>query len=133
MDSEGEHLEFIAHKGLYDIDCNLIIFSSEEIQAIENWGHWFMALVSGELKPFTEAQERFIKVMKRELVPISVEERAWFKYLGRKAVEKKYNDRLNVKYQTEDDTFYSSEDTKKMNRIAYGTISQIHNKGLSEK
>ncbi len=34
------------------------------------------------------------------------------------AVEKKYGDRLNVKYQTEDDTFYSREDKKKMNRIA---------------
>ena len=74
MNSKGEHLEFIANKGLYYIDCDLKIFSPEEIQAIEKWGHWFMALASGELKPFTEAQERFIQVMKRELGPISVEE-----------------------------------------------------------
>jgi uncharacterized protein len=133
MDSEGEHLEFIAHKGLYDIDCDLKIFSPEEIQLIEKWGHWFMALVSGELKPFTASQERFIKVMKREVDPISLEERAWFKYLGRKAVEKKYGDRLKIRYETENDTFYSREDKKKMNQITYGTISRIHHRGLSEK
>lgn len=63
--------------------------------------------------------------------PQTIEEKAWFKYLGRKAVEKKYGDRLKVKYQTEADTFYSREDKKKMNRITYGTISQIHNKGLT--
>jgi uncharacterized protein len=133
MDSKGEHLEYIAHKGLFNIDCDLKIFSKEEIEKIEKWGHWFMALVSGELKPFTESQERFIKVMKREIGPISVEERAWFKYLGRKAVEKKYGERLKVKYEAEDDTFYSIEDKKKMNRITYSTMAQNHHKGWSEK
>ncbi len=67
MNSKGEHLEYIAHKGLFNIDCNLIIFSKEEIEILEKWGHWFMALVSGELKPITEMQARFIKVMNREL------------------------------------------------------------------
>lgn len=133
MNSKGEHLEFNAHKGLFHIDCDLKIFSQEEIEIIEKWGHWFMALVSGELKPFTESQERFIKVMKGEIGPGSLEEKAWFKYLGRKAVEKKYGDRLKVKYEAEDDTFYSIDDRKKMNRITYGTIAQNHYKGLSEK
>jgi uncharacterized protein YifE (UPF0438 family) len=132
MDSKGEHLEYIAHKGLYEIDCNLKIFSPEEIQAIEKWGHWFMALVSGELKPFTDAQKRFIKVMGRDADPITTEEKAWFKYMGRKAVEKKYGDNLNVKYGAEKDSFYSREDKKKMNQITYGTISGIHHRGLSE-
>ncbi len=50
-----------------------------------------------------------------------------------KAVEKKYGDRLKVKYQVEDDTFYSIDDKKKMIRIAYGTMAQNHHKGLSEK
>jgi uncharacterized protein YifE (UPF0438 family) len=133
MDSKGEHLEYIAHKGLFNIDCDLIIFSKEEIEILEKWGHWFMALVSGELKPFTETQERFIKVMKREIDPNSDEERAWFKYLGKKTVEKKYGHRLKVKYQAEDDTFYSIEDKKKMNKITYSNMAQNHHKGLSEK
>jgi uncharacterized protein len=133
MNSKGEHLEYIAHKGLYDIDCDHKIFSPEEIQAIEKWGHWFIALVSGALKPFTASQERFIKVMKREVVPTSLEERAWFKYLGRKAVEKKYGEKLKVKYQAEDDTFYSIEDKKKMNKITFSTMAQNHHKGLAEK
>jgi uncharacterized protein YifE (UPF0438 family) len=133
MNTKGEHLEYIAQRGLFHIDCDLVIFSKEEIEILEKWGHWFMALVSGELKPFTESQERFIKVMKRETGPISLEEKAWFKYLGRKAVEKKYGERLKVKYQAEDDTFYSIEYKKKMNQITYGTIAQNHHKGLSEK
>lgn len=131
MKSKGEHLEYISEKGLFTLDCSPKIFSSEEIHVIEKWGHWFSALLSGELKPFTEAQTRFLRVMNREVEPKTVEEKAWFKYLGRKAVEKKYGDKLNVKYQTEDDTFYSREDKNKMNRITYGTISQIHNKGLA--
>jgi uncharacterized protein len=133
MNSKGEHLEYIDHKGLFHIDCNLIIFSKEEIEKIEKWGHWFMALVSGELKPFTESQERFIKVMKREIDPISTEERAWYKYMGRKAVEQKFGERLKVRYQAEEDMFYSIEDKKKMNRITFSTMAQNHHKGLSEK
>lgn len=133
MNSKGEHLEYLSHKGLFSIDCDLIIFSKEEIESLEKWGHWFTALVSGELKPFTESQERFIKVMKREVDPSTVEERAWFKYLGRKAVEKKYGNKLKVKYGAEDDTFYSIVDKKKMNKITFSTVAQNHHKGLSEK
>jgi uncharacterized protein YifE (UPF0438 family) len=133
MNSKGEHLEYIAHKGLFSIDCDLLIFSNEEIQILEKWGHWFNALVSGELKPFTESQKSFIKVMKREIDPNTVEEKAWFKYLGRKAVEKKYGERLKVKYQPEDDTFYSIEDKKKTNLLTFSTVAQNHHKGLSEK
>ena len=100
---------------------------------MKKWGHWFGALVAGDLQPFTEPQERFIAVINGEVEPFPCEEKAWFKYLGRKAVEKKYGNKLHVMYETEDDTFYSRVDKKKMNRITYGTISQIHNKGLSEK
>jgi uncharacterized protein YifE (UPF0438 family) len=130
MDSKGEHLEYIAHRGLYSIDCDTKVFSPEEIQVVEKWGHWFKALISGDLNPFTEAQKRFIKVMKREVEPCTLEEKAWFRYIGRKAVEKQYGDRLSIKYTPEEDTFYSREDKKKMNRITYGTITGIHRKGL---
>lgn len=131
MSTRGEHLEYISERGLFSLDCSPKIFSHEEIQVIEKWGHWFHALLSGELKPFTGAQVRFIQVMNREVEPQTMEEKAWFKYLGRIAVEKKYGDRLGIKYSAEEDTFYSREDKKKLNRITYGTIAGIHRKGLS--
>ena len=133
MNSEGEHHEYLSHKGQFEIDCNHIIFSEEEIRILEKWGHWFLALVSGDLEPFTTAQERFIKVMKGEVEACSKEEKAWFKYMGRKAVEKKYGDRLKVQYVPEDDTFYSFDDKKKMNKINFSTMARNHHKGLSEK
>jgi uncharacterized protein YifE (UPF0438 family) len=133
MSSKEKHQEFIMQKGPFKIDCNLAIFSNEEIGVLERWGHWFKALVEDELKPFTESQKRFIEVFNGESDPFTLEEIAWFKYQGRKAVEEKYGDRLKVSYEEEVDTFYSREDWKKINQITYGTISQIHNKGLSEK
>lgn len=119
--------------GLFNVDCSHEIFSKEELQILEKWGFWFSALVSGDLKPFTEAQERFIKVMKGEDKAVTPEEIAWFKYLGRKAVERKYGDRLNVRYEDEDDKFYSRSDKKKMRRINFSTMAWNHRKGLSEK
>jgi uncharacterized protein len=126
-------MEYVSHMGLYSLDCSPKIFSREEIHVIEKWGHWFNALLSGELKPFTDAQVRFIRVMNREVEPQTVEEKAWFKYLGRKTVEKKFGDRLKVRYEAEDDTFYSIDDKRKMNMLTYSTIAQNHHKGLSER
>jgi uncharacterized protein len=61
MDSKGEHLEYIAHKGLFNIDCDLKIFSKEEIEILEKWGHWFMALVSEELKHLQNQRKGSLK------------------------------------------------------------------------
>jgi len=133
MDSKGEHLDFLSRKGLFEVDCSHEIFNITELALLEKWGHWFMALTSGDLLPFTEAQKRFISVMKREAKPETIEEVAWFKYLGRKAVEKKYGDSLSVRYQTEEDTFYSREDKKKLNRITFATMCSNHGKSLSRK
>ncbi|MBW1612893.1 MAG: DUF413 domain-containing protein [Deltaproteobacteria bacterium] len=133
MNTRKEHIEYIEVRGQFTIDCSTKIFSMEEIEILKKWGHWFTGLVSGELKPISEAQERFIDVINGEKEPFTTEEKTWFKYLGRKAVEKRYGDRLKVSYEAEVDTFYSREDKKKMNRINYGTICQVHNKGLSEK
>ena len=133
MTIRNNHLSHIKLKGSFNIDCNRIIFSDEEIEILEKWGHWFEGLMSGELTPFTEAQVRFIKVINGESEPFSLEEKAYFKYLGRKSVEMKYGDRLKIRYEVTDDTFYSRDDKKKMNRLTYGTIAGIHRKGLSEK
>ena len=68
--------------GPFSIDCSLQIFSMEEIEVLKKWGYWFTALVSGELEPFTKAQERFVKVINGEEEPFTCEENAWFRYLG---------------------------------------------------
>ena len=133
MDSKGEHLEYKDKMGLFHFDHNPHIFSKEQMEILEKWGYWFMGLVSGDLKPFTEAQVRFIKVAKGELKANTPEEKAWFIYLGRKAALNKYGERVNVRYEAEDDTFYSSEDKKKLSRINFNTMAQNHRKGLKEK
>lgn len=129
MRDKGEHLEYVANKGLFNVDCSHEIFSTEELQILEKWGYWFMGLTSGDLQPYTEAQERFIKVMKKEVKPVTLEERAWFKYLGRKAVVKKYGDRINVRYKDEDNAFYSRQGRNKMLRINFGTMNWNHRRG----
>jgi|GEM_PF-1411308 len=133
MDNRERHKEFIEEKGSFKIDCDLIVFSIEEIEILEKWGHWFESLVSGELTPFTEDQERFIKVISGDMEPFSLEEKAYFKYLGRKNAEKKYGDRLKIRYEATDNTFYSREDRKKINRLTYGTMSGIHRKSINER
>ncbi len=133
MSSKERHLEYIRQKGSFSIDCSLAIFSSEEIEILEKWGHWFKALVDGELEPFTESQKRFIEVIGGSIDPFSLEEVAWNKYINRKIIEKESGDSLKASYIPENDTFYPREDIDKMNRINYGTISQIHHRGLSEK
>lgn len=132
MNTKGEHLEYLSHKGRFTIDCNHEIFSAEEILVLEKWGHWFTALASGDLKPFTVAQERFIKAMNKEVEVTTIYEKAWFKYLGRKLVEKKYGDKLKIKYEAEENTWYSWEDKKKLDRIMMSTVWENHIKDLSD-
>lgn len=133
MSNKGEHFEYIAHKGLFNVDCSHEIFSPEELQILEKWGHWFSALISGDLKPFTEGQEKFVKVMKGEVKATTLEEIVWFRYLGRKEYEKKHGDRLKVRYESENDEFYSREHKKKMDKINFSTMSWNHRRGWSEK
>ena len=133
MTDKKQHIEYIERMGSFKIDCSREIFSMEEIEILNKWGHWFSALTSGELKPISEAQIRFIQVLNGKYEPFTCEENAWFKYLGRKAVEEKYGERLNVSYKAEGDTFYPREDIRKMNQINYGTIMNVHTKGINEK
>lgn len=133
MSNKGEHLEYISNKGLFQIDCDLIVFSKEEIQILEKWGHWFMALISRDLKPFTEAQESFIKVINGESEAISPYEKSWNKYLNRKKIDKEYGDKLKAQYKLDGDRFYPREDIQKMKCINFERMSDNHFKGLSEK
>ena len=120
------HLEYINSKGHFHIDCSLGIFSPEQKEILIKYGHWFQALSSGELEPITPLQLRFIKVIKGEIDPFSVEEWAWLKYISRKKIEAKYGERLNAQYVPAEDTFYSRGMVKQVRKTMYKEMKENH-------
>lgn len=108
------------------MDCNSAIFSMEEIAILEEWGHWFQALTTGELEPFTERQKAFVAVARQERDPFSTEETAWNKYLNRKRLEEDPNNRLDVRYNLDDDTFYSRDMVRQQRSIMRNVIHKAH-------
>ncbi|GET22713.1 DUF413 domain-containing protein [Prolixibacter denitrificans] len=120
------HNDYISQKGPFVVDCNHAIFTEEELKILERWGHWFQALTDGELAPLTKRQELFVEVANGKRDPVSVEEQAWFKYLGRKRIEQKMGDRLKVSYEYQDDGFYSRADAKELRKMMYGVNSRVH-------
>lgn len=125
---EELHKNYTAGRGRFTIDCNVLVFSTEEIDILQQWGHWFFALCSGHLSPFTWKQERFIQVMKGEEEAFSLHEKAWYKYLGRKKAEKKYGNGLYNIYVPEENGFYSREMIKQQKSLMFGLINEEHNK-----
>ncbi len=109
------------------MDCDHKVFSEDEIEILEKFGHWFDALSRGILKPFTELQERFVLVSKSDkMKPFSPEENAWHKYLGRKRFEKQYGDSLNKQYVLKDCAFHNRDMKRQQNKIMYNVISSNH-------
>jgi uncharacterized protein YifE (UPF0438 family) len=110
---KSEHLAYLKNKGTFRVDCSHKIFSDDEIAILEKYGHWFQALETGELMPYTDLQKEFVRVARGERGPFSVAEKAWFKYKGRKALEAAdVEGRLKREYIPEDDTFYNRDMTK---------------------
>lgn len=128
MTDKQQHVEFIKSKGNFQIDCKTNIFNIDEIEILKKYGHWFKALCDGTLNSITELQNRFIQVANGEIEPFSLEEKAWFKYLGRKKVEAKYGDSLDRVYYPEEDTFYNREMYKKQRSTMYGVMNENHRK-----
>lgn len=125
---QGLHKNYLKQKGRFSIDCNTIIFSSEEIEILQRFGHWFKALCNGDLEIITERQRRFVAAIKGEREPFSPEEVAWHKYLGRKRVEAKYGDKLEYSYMPEEDGFYSREMHKTQQLLMFRIIGEEHKK-----
>jgi hypothetical protein len=126
MSGKCQHQNLIKDKGEFQIDCSHAIFSEEELDTLKKYGHWFMALTSGELNPISDLQIEFIKVAKREKDPVSPFEWAWFKYLGRKRIEEEQGYRLKIQYTPKEDSFYSREMAKQQKSIIYGVINKSH-------
>ena len=126
MSLKDEHNQYRKEHGKYKIDCDTQIFNHNEIEILEKYGHWFKALVDGTLEPFTESQKNFISVFNGTESPVSVEEKAWFKYLGRKNWEQSRGDRKNIQYSYQEEGFYTREDKKKMNKMQYSEMMKNH-------
>lgn len=133
MTCKSVHLEYISHRGVFHLDCDPIVFTKGEIVIIEKWGHWFRGLTSGELHPFTQAQERFIKVMKVEMKPVTPEEKAWFKYLRNKINKVRSGENFTESHEPMRNKLYSRRVRKKMNKINVGAIAWSNRRGMSEK
>lgn len=126
MTDKEKHIAFIKSNGTFQIDCKTIIFNMNEIEILKKHGHWFKALCNGTLKPITDLQNRFVMVSKGEGEPFSLEEKAWFKYLGRKKVEAKYGDSLDRVYYPEEDTFYNRDMVKRLRGMMYNEMHKNH-------
>lgn len=81
-----EHLVYL-RKTDFIVDVNPDIFSKDELNILKKYGNWFLALTGGDVKPFTDSQKRFIKVVNDEEEPSGKYEKAWWKYVKRKEIE----------------------------------------------
>ena len=127
MTNKKTHLDFIESKGLFNIDCNRAIFSADEIEMLEKWGHWFSALTAGDLEPLNEDQDHFVRVSRMETQPVTDFEFAWFKYTNRKRIEAKDPDRFeNKDFKPKVDPFYSREQAKIMKRRQFADMAKHH-------
>jgi len=114
MSTRQEHIDYIKSKGRFSVDGFEGILSPDEREALEHYGYWFQALADGILEPITEMQKRFIAVAHKEEDPFSIEEKAWFKYQGRKNLKKTSPEKFIIEYKPEEDSFFSREDYYKL-------------------
>lgn len=108
-----KHQQYIKKKN-FPIQCSAKIFKLEEIEVLKKCGFWMEALSNGVLKPISEAQHQFIEVCQKKKKPKTVYESAWFKYMGRLAIEKQEGNNLKKEYRIVEDEFYSREDYYKL-------------------
>lgn len=109
MDELAKHKALVKRPDKFQVKCSHSIFNMEEIELLERYGHWYEGLASGYLTPLTEKQVHFVKVAQNQETPQTPEEKAWFKYQGRRRLEADPDNRLDVHYELQDDTFYSRD------------------------
>lgn len=128
MSTKQEHLDLIAARGKFFLDCNLGSFSTEEIEMLENYGHWFGALTSGVLEPISDSQQRFVLVAIGKEEPFSLEEVAWWKFLDQKAYEERRRVGLTIQYQPQVDTFHNRDMLKQQKSLMFKVTRDNHKK-----
>ena len=128
MSTKQEHLDLIAARGKFFLHCNLGSFSTEEIEMLEKYGHWFWALTSGVLEPISDLQQRFVLVATGKEDPFSLYEVAWWKFLDQKAYEERRREGVTIQYHIQDDTFYNRDMAKKLKSTMFKVMTDNHKK-----
>ena len=114
MSNKKEHFKYIELKGEFNIRCSNAIFSNLEIILLKKYGYWFSALINDNLEPITKIQEEFILKFKEVKIPVTFQEKAWFKYIGRLKLEKESPEKFKLNYSLQEDDFFSREDYYKI-------------------
>lgn len=128
MSNKKTHLDYIKAKGKFTVACNHVIFSREEIELLEKFGHWFEALANGTLLPFNTEQEQFIEAAQMKRTPETDYEKVWFKYVKRKEIEAKAGAALYTTPELEGDTFYNRDMAKKLKGDMSKVMRENHKK-----
>lgn len=121
------HFDYIKAKGKFTVACNHVIFSHEEIELLEKYGHWFEALTNGTLLPFNTWQEQFIEAVQTKKNLKTDYEKIWVKYLRRKEIEAKAGAALYTPPTLEDDPFYNRDMAKNLKSTMFKVMKQNHN------
>lgn len=108
------HLEYLKTK--FNVNCSREIFNLVEIDLLENYGAWMEALYLCKINPITERQNDFIKQVETGNVSENEYAKVWFKYIKRIEIERKYGDRLKIRYEINDNDFYRREDYYKLHK-----------------
>jgi len=81
-----DHREFLAKKNFL-IQCNKDIFETDEVEFLQEYGHWLEALQNGEIKPFTDEQRHFVYMCNGKTEPNTEKEKIWWRYIQRRKLE----------------------------------------------
>ncbi len=111
---KGKHLEYLKTK--FQVNCSKEIFSNKEVDLLKNYGAWMEALCLRKIDPLTKEQVRFIEQIDQEKMPDNEYAKIWYKYNKRLEIERKYGDRLKIRYVTDDNDFYRREDYYKLHK-----------------
>lgn len=84
------------------------------------------SLGNRSIAPISAAQQRFVEVAQGQRMPVSLHEKAWFKYLGRTRLEAEKGDALKIEYHVLEDSFYSRDMVKQLRRSMRSTLGEAH-------
>jgi uncharacterized protein YifE (UPF0438 family) len=66
---------------------DLSIFSDEEHDFLQRYGHWLLGLAQRLIEPYTDEQVQFVQVSDDKSKPKTMAERAWVKLMMRREYE----------------------------------------------
>lgn len=108
ISEKEKHLNYLKNK--FRINCSKQIFNTHEIELLEKYGSWLEALFLQKIKPITNNQKTFLEQINNNELPNDDIAKVWFKYIKRKEIENKPDNRLNIQYTMDNNDFYRRED-----------------------